>query len=265
MLVTYKIVMTKLGYLDCLEEGACDHSHNIYAMIGEGFKFSVIFIYVITSNILVRQRIEQTKGKKIDRMGLQWISSMGMGFLSLLTLVCAIKLFGNYFGSLFIDLTMIVNILITLSVIGLIYLYTRYAFVFAHPFGLVIDNEVKSREDETISEEMVLLYQKLSNIVLEQQYYLDGDLTLRKLASLIGIQEHLISNAINRIGNCSYSDYINKYRISHFISLIQDNKHEEYSLLQLAFECGFNSKSSFNRVFKQFNDVTPTEYIRTYL
>jgi len=90
--------------------------------------------------------------------------------------------------------------------------------------------------------------------------YLNPDLSLSQLADEIDITSHYLSQVINEKFNHNFFDFINGYRVEAFKEKIKDPGYSNYSFLGIAFECGFNSKSAFNRIFKQTTGLTPTQY-----
>ena len=60
----------------------------------------------------------------------------------------------------------------------------------------------------------------------------------------------------------NFNDFINYHRIQEFIKKIENGEHKKHTLIALAYECGFNSKTTFNRAFKKFHLITPLDYIR---
>ena len=96
-----------------------------------------------------------------------------------------------------------------------------------------------------------------------QKLYLDEKLTLPKLASELDILPNYLSQVINERYGKNFYDYINTFRVAEFQKIIQDPKKRHYTLLTLALECGFNSKSSFNKYFKKSTGQTPSEYLET--
>lgn len=90
--------------------------------------------------------------------------------------------------------------------------------------------------------------------------YLNPDLTLSQLANEIGISSHLLSQVINEQFSLNFFDFINQYRVEEFKQRIVNPNYESYSLLGIAFDCGFNSKSAFNRIFKKSTSFTPSQY-----
>jgi AraC-like DNA-binding protein len=69
-----------------------------------------------------------------------------------------------------------------------------------------------------------------------------------------------LSELISRTYNESFFDFINRHRIEEIKLRIEDPAHDSYSLLGIAMDCGFNSKSSFYTAFKKFTGITPSEY-----
>jgi len=93
--------------------------------------------------------------------------------------------------------------------------------------------------------------------------YLITDLTLPQLAVELGISSHLLSQVINEHFKLNFFDFVNQYRVEAFKERIVNPKYENFSLLGIAFECGFNSKSAFNRIFKKSTGLTPSQFKAT--
>ena len=93
--------------------------------------------------------------------------------------------------------------------------------------------------------------------------YLNTDLTLPQLAVELGISSHLLSQVINEHFKLNFFDFVNQYRVEAFKQRIVNPKYENFSLLGIAFECGFNSKSAFNRIFKKSTGLTPSQFKAT--
>ena len=98
--------------------------------------------------------------------------------------------------------------------------------------------------------------------VLDNEAYRDPDLSLADLSALIGVHPNRLSYAINRTHGTSFRTVLNRRRIAHFITRIDEGALENRSILDIAFEAGFPSKSTFNRVFKESVGVAPSEYAR---
>jgi AraC-like DNA-binding protein len=107
------------------------------------------------------------------------------------------------------------------------------------------------------------LIQWLAKSMENEKPYLNENLTLKELANKLEISPNNLSQIINEKFNKNFYEFINEYRINEVKSLLADPKYSHYSMLGIAFECGFNSKSTFNSVFKQFTGKTPTEFKRS--
>jgi AraC-like DNA-binding protein len=104
------------------------------------------------------------------------------------------------------------------------------------------------------------LWQDLLKYMESEQPYLDPELSLFSLAEMMHVLPNHLSRAINEKESQNFFDYINGYRINAVKAQIVAGKHKEHTLLGIAFNCGFNSKASFNRAFKKYTGLTPTDF-----
>lgn len=109
---------------------------------------------------------------------------------------------------------------------------------------------------------------RLSHALLREQIsrskpYLNKDLTLFSLAEMLHIQPNHLSQIINMFEGKNFFDFINGYRVEEVKTYLLQNPESHLNLLGIAYECGFNSKSSFNRAFKKFTGQTPSEFNKT--
>ena len=102
--------------------------------------------------------------------------------------------------------------------------------------------------------------EQLAEYMLTEKPYLNPELTLTELASQIDISTHHLSQIINEQFKQNFFEYINQYRVEEVKTRINNPKFENYSLLGIALDSGFNSKSSFNRIFKKFTNQTPSQF-----
>lgn len=104
---------------------------------------------------------------------------------------------------------------------------------------------------------------KLISYMEQETPYLNPDLSLRHLAELIEIHPNQLSWLLNTQLDMNYNYFVNKYRLSHFIELATDEANSHISLMGLAFESGFNSKTVFNTFFKKETGMTPSAYLKS--
>ena len=102
--------------------------------------------------------------------------------------------------------------------------------------------------------------QRLLDLMNTEKPYMDGGLTLQKLAKALAISPHHLSQTINEQLNQSFIDFINAYRIEEAKRMLVDPAKKHYSILAVSEEVGFNSKSAFNTAFKRHANMTPSEF-----
>jgi len=100
----------------------------------------------------------------------------------------------------------------------------------------------------------------LKKVLKANLYYLDPELNLRSLAEKLSLHPNELSRIINTVLKKSFSDFINEYRVVEVSRKMQDPAYDHLTLLGIAFESGFNSKTTFNRTFKQMTGKSPVAY-----
>jgi len=124
--------------------------------------------------------------------------------------------------------------------------------------------EQSSHADSTIlSEKLIESKLRIEKYFETDKPFLEADLTLVILASKLSMSREELSESINKGFQQRFNDFINGYRIKEFIAKLKAGQHRQYSLIGIAYECGFNSKPTFNRAFKKFTSVSPSEYLKT--
>ena len=102
---------------------------------------------------------------------------------------------------------------------------------------------------------------QLVEFIKENKSYLDPELSLQDLANELKISRHQLSAVINKKQQMNFYEFVNTYRVNEVKRLMQDPKKRHLKIVSLAYEAGFNSKASFNRIFKQLTNQTPSEYL----
>jgi putative ABC transport system permease protein len=100
----------------------------------------------------------------------------------------------------------------------------------------------------------------LKKSVKERRYYQDPELTLSSLAEKLELGPHELSRILNTVLKKSFNDFINEYRVQDAIRKMQDPAYGHITLLGIAYESGFNSQSTFNRIFKHITGKSPLDY-----
>jgi AraC-like DNA-binding protein len=105
-----------------------------------------------------------------------------------------------------------------------------------------------------------LYVSKIKHLMNTEKPYLDANLSISHLATKLQIPSHQLSRVINEKFGLNFFDFINQYRIEEVKAKMANANFDNLSLLGIAFDCGFNTKSAFNRVFKKMTKLTPSEF-----
>lgn len=124
------------------------------------------------------------------------------------------------------------------------------------------DEDYKTKQDNTNLEEIEFWKDKILHLVESEKVFKNPTLTLSDLSKLLNTNTKNISKSINSGFNMNFNDFINHYRIEAVKEKLQKEEHKTSTLLGIAFDCGFNSKATFNRAFKKSIDLSPKDYLK---
>jgi len=102
--------------------------------------------------------------------------------------------------------------------------------------------------------------EKLITFVEEKKPYLDRNLSIQDLSYSTGISRHHITQVLNERHKKNFFTFINEYRVKEVIARFNDPKNNNFTILAIAFDAGFNSKTTFNSIFKSQTGMTPSEF-----
>lgn len=120
-----------------------------------------------------------------------------------------------------------------------------------------------SKKQLIASEEVATYAQKLQTYLTQEKPYLDNNLSLKVLAQALNMHANQLSWLINEEMGGNFNQLINSYRIQAFKKLAQDPANDHLSIIGLAFESGFNSKTVFNTYFKKETGLTPKQWMKS--
>lgn len=113
-------------------------------------------------------------------------------------------------------------------------------------------------------EEAIELRNNLESLMVNDELFLEPELDLPSLASNLGVSTHKLSQVINEYMNRNFFDFVNEYRLERVKTLLSDPANDNYKIESLAYESGFNSRSTFYGIFKKSVGATPAEYRKKY-
>jgi len=247
----------------------------VYQQHGAGYEtlvfaisLAVMFSGVIYAGLALRllaihQRNIREVYSNTDKINLRWLAYLIFGIFVIWTIV----IFGN-------DQYTYGAVVIFLFFQG--YFGIKQVGIFTNsikPASVIIDEEIRAEETEALSsntkyarsgvnmDELNRIHEQMKIQMFENKYYKNPELTLGQLAEELQVHPNVLSQVINSLEGKSFFDYINELRVDAFKVAVSNNENQKYTLLALAFDCGFNSKTSFNRNFKKATGLAPSEYI----
>ncbi|MEO9964545.1 MAG: helix-turn-helix domain-containing protein [Reichenbachiella sp.] len=120
------------------------------------------------------------------------------------------------------------------------------------------DEKYKSSNLNLIQEDALM--ERLTQEMKDNKHYLNPALNATDVAGILSITKHQLSQLINQKTNGNFYEFVNQYRLEEFKARVLSGEAERLSLLGLAFDCGFNSKSTFNHLFKKNEGTTPSAF-----
>jgi AraC-like DNA-binding protein/small neutral amino acid transporter SnatA (MarC family) len=124
------------------------------------------------------------------------------------------------------------------------------------------DVAIESKTESKIDvQELEKWKSKIENIMQKDKLFLNSELTLSELSDKLNSHNSLISNVINTAFQKNFNDFVNEFRVNIFKEKINDPKLKHLTLLAIAFDCGFNSKSTFNRAVKKATGQMPSDFL----
>jgi len=104
------------------------------------------------------------------------------------------------------------------------------------------------------------LVKQLKDLMVKDRLFLEPELSIAILGEKLQVSPYYISQLLSQKLKTSFYDFINQYRVEEAKELLRKPSHENFTILSIAFDSGFNSKTTFNTVFKKFTAQTPTQF-----
>lgn len=228
-----------------------------------GFAYTWLSLYRIRKH---KKRILHFSSNTVQ-IELSWIESI---VWAAMFLVCGVIVFNLAFYEAQLNLFM--NAFVYAVVLFTAYHSLKQKEIFpddaqerADALLLLEDTETDSIQNKMMTDEkLVEEKSRLNEFLLKEEPYLDTELSLGKLAKMLNLTSHQLSYIINNGFNQNFNGFINKFRVEKAKKLlVEDRKLDTYSIIGIAFDSGFNSKTSFNTAFKKITGQTPSEFKNT--
>ena len=223
------------------------------------------FYFVLTLNLFNRHNINIFNNfSSTENINLEWLRKLVIVFGVIWTALIIITIIHhvfNLFSMAFCTDSLFLALSIFVILIG--YFGFKQKVIFEDEFKQqpVFTEEKIKYSGSTLKEGEGTKYtEQLGEFMRLEKPYLNPVLTLTQLASQMNISAHHLSQIINEHSKQNFFEYINQFRVEEVKSRINNPKFENYSLLGIALDSGFNSKSAFNRMFKKFTNQTPSQF-----
>ncbi|WP_420322731.1 helix-turn-helix domain-containing protein [Flagellimonas sp.] len=191
------------------------------------------------------------KRVSINRATIIWISSLVLG-----TAVLQSLYFSNYILG------------ITPYLLGpvsyLPFVYFLAFLLFKNPSLLKHSNQKKQQNIRLDAHQLKDYAQQMKQLMEFKKLYLDPNCSLNKVANEMKLPAYLISHVVNNALDKSFPDFLNSYRIEEVKTRLLQPENNNVKIASLAYDCGFNSLSSFNIAFKKSTGVTPSKFLRNH-
>ncbi|MCL1671548.1 helix-turn-helix domain-containing protein [Elizabethkingia ursingii] len=221
-------------------------------------------LYVILSILAVRRYKKQISDlySNTEKINLNWSYYLITG-IALIWIAVILK--NEILIFTLVSLFIIVAAYFGISRVGILEFASKQSDITEEKQTEQNDDIVAVKYQKTFAGEDAIqdIYKKLTYQMEHEKLYKDPELNLNHVAALLGIQPNILSQTINSVENKNFYDYINRQRIEEFKRIVVLPENQKFTILSLAFESGFNSKTSFNRNFKKYMDSSPREFIKS--
>jgi len=224
------------------------------------------YVAIIYYKIRKHQKRIETISSDTESINLQWLIKLSLLLFATIIITVCYELFNAFIYKMHQNLVM--DLLFLFIVYSTFYHVLRQKEIYPVSkvqledlLSIETESEEKTEKKKLIpDEDFEDLKEKLLTLIDSQKPYLEGDLNLLKLSELIGISTHQLSYLLNNGFGENFFQFINKYRIAHAKKLLISDTYYKMSVLGIAFESGFNSKTAFNTMFKKTMGITPSEF-----
>ncbi|NRB48189.1 MAG: helix-turn-helix domain-containing protein [Saprospiraceae bacterium] len=202
-----------------------------------------------------------------ERSTVVWLSQLMLGFYVLTFLALAFLILSPWLGLYIREL----DFLYVIPMVVLTYLISYRSFQHVSLFQRIetpepqpADNRNgKKYEKSALTPEKALqLKERVKDYMQSEKPFLNNELTLRGMAQELAIPPYQLSQLLNEHFGKSFFDFVNSYRVEEVIDYMTREQRRKVSLLEAAFACGFNNKTSFIRYFKKLTGQTPSQYFK---
>jgi AraC-like DNA-binding protein len=235
-------------------------SSNIIVQVFGLFNHLHLIVYLILSIRVIRQYTRQISDEfsYTDDINLAWLKNVIIGMIAISLIIIA----GLILSDLFLFTSHDFKAYMIYSAFAALPFYLSFFAIRQKIiYSAVIESVEPKYESSGLSkDDSKNLALALEQLMKSKQPHLNAKLALKDLAAELNIHPKRLSQVINENFGQNFFNYINAYRVEEFKKQVHGKKFDHYTLLSIGLDCGFNTKSSFNSIFKKFAGMTPSEY-----
>ncbi len=219
-----------------------------------------LLIYTLLTNSLVKSYDSKLKNhfSTIQRVNLKWLQQLLVAF-AVFTIAWMSYGMLSGFGATYYFAA---DYILTIGMAVVVYSIVIKSFFNPEIYSQL--NTIRSNgkyEKSTLTESLATKIEAdIQKLMGEEKPYLNSSIKLNEFANLLDAHPHHVSQILNEKFELTFYDFINKHRVDEFKRKLNEPDNKDYTLLALAFEAGFNNKTSFNNAVKKFTGKTPVQF-----
>jgi AraC-like DNA-binding protein len=208
-----------------------------------------------------RQRLAQAIAN-LEHRNLRWLTLLILACFFCVVILALLFMFAETLGIATATLDSLFAGGLTVVVFMTGWMSLQQPEIFSGPLADVLPESASPRSLKLSESQLAGYRELLKSAEQEGRFYLDRDITAQSLARQIGVPQHHLSFLLNAELGCNFFAYINSLRIQEVKRLLRDDHHAGETILDIALNCGFNNKATFNKAFREHSGTTPSQYRR---
>jgi AraC-like DNA-binding protein len=197
-----------------------------------------------------------------EEVNLNWLKWVVISLLVEFVVLFLLIRFGVHAGLLTYQyLFAVVGSILAAYIFFIGYFGLRQTVIFTNVPEPAVSSTAPGYKNSGLNEAMTdELFEKLKRHMAENKPFLAEDLSLATLAEQLAMTSNQLSQVINQKAAVNFFTFINSYRVEAVKERLKDPAFAHYAIIDIGYDCGFRSKSSFNKIFKEMVGITPSQY-----
>lgn len=249
----------------------------LIARLVYSFSFLASVAYYSLATLYLLKRYQKNISNRFSyyskEIQLSWVYFLAIFFIITHFSFVALGVYNVFIEESYFNIYLISDVCLTFLAFSVSYFGIKQPHLFKVPVEQIeTESEIDEIEeiDETIKEKYKQsnLSDEVKTSHIEKLYlhleleksYLNPELTVQDLSKQLNIPRHHLTEILNNDIRKNFFNFINEYRVNEVKKRLLDSKFDHLTIVAIAFESGFNSKSTFNSIFKQYTNLTPTQW-----